>query len=321
MAVAALFASHTPLKDFHQPADDVVRDVDTELAAMQKWVSEFAPDIVVAAGPDHFNAFFYHLMPSFCIGTAAESVGDWNTPPGPLPVAETLAADCVRALQAGGVDVAVSHRMGVDHGITQLLNQMFDWDNLPPVVPLFINCAAPPLPPLQRVIALGRGLGEFVARQDLKILLTASGGLSHDPPVPVLDSAPAPVRERLIAGGTLSPEARAERQQRVLDDATGQVSGSSPRTPLNPAWDTAFLDALEAGDFERICAMDDVSITRDAGCGGHEVRTWLAIAAAARAAGISSFQRRYYRAIPEWVAGFGLMTADPAGTSRRPDRA
>lgn len=309
MAVAALFASHTPLKDHHHPGDDVVREVDAQLAALRAWVADFRPDVVVACGPDHYNGFFYRLMPSFCIGTAAESVGDWNTPAGPLPVASDLAAACVEHLHAAGVDVAISHRMEVDHGMTQLLNQLFDWSALPPLLPLFVNCAAPPRPPLARVLALGRALGEFVARQPLRVLLTASGGISHDPPIPTLAGAPEPVRERLIMGGTLDAAARAARQERVLSDAARQVTGESERTPLNPAWDQAFLARLAAGDEAAICAMDDEAITREGGCGGHEIRAWVAIAAAARAARVQDFQLRYYRAIPEWVAGYALMTA------------
>jgi 2,3-dihydroxyphenylpropionate 1,2-dioxygenase len=192
---------------------------------------------VIACGPDHFNGFFYRLMPSFCIGTAADSVGDWNTPAGPLPVAGAIAEACVRSVQADGVDVAISYRMEVDHGMTQLLSQVFTWNALPPLLPVFINCAAPPLPPLARVFAFGQALGRFATRQSARILLAASGGLSHDPPIPVLETATEAVRERLIAGGALSPEARVSRQARVLADAAAQVAGTSDRTPLNPAWD------------------------------------------------------------------------------------
>ncbi|MCB1747415.1 MAG: 3-carboxyethylcatechol 2,3-dioxygenase, partial [Gammaproteobacteria bacterium] len=133
--------------------------------------------------------------------------------------------------------------------------------------------------------------------------------LSHDPPIPTLAGAPEPVRERLIAGGTLSAEARAARQQRVLDDAAGQVAGTSTQLPPDPAWDGRVLDLLEAGDFAGLCAMDDDAISRAGGCGGHEIRTWVAVAAAARAAGCARFEQRYYRAIPEWITGYGVMTA------------
>jgi 2,3-dihydroxyphenylpropionate 1,2-dioxygenase len=227
-----------------------------------------------------------------------------------LPVASDLAEACVVDMHRAGVDVALSHRMEVDHGVTQLLQQLFDWRRLPALVPMFVNCAAPPLPPLSRVFAFGRALGAFAARQHCRVLLTASGGLSHDPPMPNLRSAPEPVRDRLIAGGSLSAEARQARQERVLADAARQVAGTSERTPLNPVWDRAFLARLLQNDEAAICAVDDDSITRDGGCGGHEIRSWIGIAAAARAAGIGRFDLRYYRAIPEWVAGYAVMTAN-----------
>ena len=311
MTVTALFASHTPLMDFSRPEPDVARDVAACLTATRAWVAAYKPDLVIACGPDHYNGFFYRLMPSFCIGTAAASVGDWNTPAGPLPVAADLAQACVEHLHRAGVDVAISHRMEVDHGVTQLLKQMFEWTHMPPLIPVFVNCAAAPRPPLARVFALGRSLGTFAAQQNCRVLLTASGGISHDPPIPTLADAAEPVRERLIAGGTLSAEARAARQERVLHDASRQVSGDSDRTPLNPQWDQAFLTKLRANDEAGLLALDDDGITRDGGCGGHEIRTWIAIAAAARAAGGKHFELKYYRAIAQWVAGYGVMTVDP----------
>jgi 2,3-dihydroxyphenylpropionate 1,2-dioxygenase len=307
MGVAALFASHSPLQDYHEPASDVLADVNGALSAMSRWARGFDPDVVLVIGPDHYNSFFYRLMPSFCIGTAVESIGDWNTPAGKLPVAADRAEQCVQYLHCAGVDVALSHQMEVDHGSTQFLNQIFDWDAMPPIVPIFINCAAPPLPPLNRIVALGTALGEFVNTLSGRILIMASGGLSHDPPIPNLTNASPAVRERLIVGGTLAPDARAARQKRVLDDASAQAAGTSDQRPLNPEWDRKFLDDLEAFDFESIRSMSDDSITADAGCGGHEIRTWIATAAAAQACGINSLERIYYRAIPEWIAGYGLM--------------
>ena len=316
MSVAALFASHTPLKDYHAPAGGVAREVDACLEQVRAWVAAYAPDLVICCGPDHFNGFFYRLMPSFCIGAQATSIGDWNTPAGPLPVPSDTAEACVRSVQGDGVDAALSHAMEVDHGITQLLNQVFTWDDLPQVLPVFVNCAAPPLPPLARVLAFGRALGQFARGLPGRVLLTASGGLSHDPPMPLLATAPAAVRERLVAGGALSAEARALRQQRVLADAALQATGTSERRPLNADWDREFLRHLRAGDDDALLRMDDAAITAAAGCGGHEIRTWIAIAAAARAAGIADFDLRYYRAIPEWVAGYAVMTAGAVDAGR-----
>ena len=312
MPLAALFASHTPLKDYLDPGPGIAAEVDACLAEARAWVHAFAPELVIEFAPDHFNGFFYQLMPSFCVGAAAESVGDWRTATGPLPVAGELAQQLVEAVHEGGVDVAVSHRMMVDHGFTQLLESLFDAGRTPPLIPVFINCAAPPRPPMARVRALGQAVGRFAAASGQRVLLLASGGLSHDPPVPLLEGAPPAVRERLIAGGSLSPEARAARQDNVLREGQNFVAGSSRRTPLNPDWDRAFLDALQAGDLDRLAGLQDADITRDGGAGGHEVRTWLAAAAALAAAGPYRAQRRYYRPITPWIAGFGVVSAQPA---------
>ena len=312
MPLAALFASHTPLKDYLDPGPGIAAEVDACLAEARAWVHAFAPELVIEFAPDHFNGFFYQLMPSFCVGAAAESVGDWRTATGPLPVAGELAQQLVEAVHEGGVDVALSHRMMVDHGFTQLLESLFDAGRTPPLIPVFINCAAPPRPPMARVRALGQAVGRFAAASGQRVLLLASGGLSHDPPVPLLEGAPSAVRERLIAGGSLSPEARAARQDNVLREGQNFVAGSSRRTPLNPDWDRAFLDALQAGDLDRLAGLQDADITRDGGAGGHEVRTWLAAAAALAAAGPYRAQRRYYRPITPWIAGFGVVSAQPA---------
>jgi hypothetical protein len=163
MPLAALFASHTPLKDYLDPGPGIAAEVDACLAEARAWVQAFAPELVIEFAPDHFNGFFYQLMPSFCIGAAAESVGDWKTATGPLPVAGELAQQLVESVHADGVDVALSHRMTVDHGFTQLLEILFDAGKAPPLIPVFINCAAPPRPPMARVRALGQAVGRFAA--------------------------------------------------------------------------------------------------------------------------------------------------------------
>jgi 2,3-dihydroxyphenylpropionate 1,2-dioxygenase len=142
-------------------------------------------------------------------------------------------------------------------------------------------------------------------------LVIGSGGLSHDPPIPTLAGADGPVRERLVNGGVLSAEARAARQERVLADARLQQAGTSKRTQLNPAWDQEFLARIAAFDFAAIATMDDRGITRDGGCGGHEIRSWIAACAAAQAGGPCTSEVLYYHAIPAWIAGFGVMTVSP----------
>jgi 2,3-dihydroxyphenylpropionate 1,2-dioxygenase len=310
VSVIALCASHTPLKDFHDPGEEARAEVARCFTEVKAWIRAFAPELVVVFGPDHFNGFFYRLMPSFCIGAAAESVGDWNTPPGALPVASAEAEACVRHLHQAGVDVAISYHMEIDHGLTQTLQMTLDWPDLPPILPIFINCAAPPLPPLARVVALGQAVGGFVQTLHKRVLIVGSGGLSHDPPMPVLANASPAVRERIVVGGPLAPEARAARQANVINEGLQQTQGASRATALNPVWDQHILALLMARDFASLGALDDDSITAAGGCGGHEIRSWVATAAAMSVTPGTAAELRMYRAIPVWVAGFGVMTIE-----------
>ena len=112
--------------------------------------------------PDHFNGFLYELMPAFCIGTSAESSKDWHLESGPLRVPRELALSCVRFLQSRDFDVAISHQMKVDHGMTiplyQLTGALARYD----VLPVFVNCAADPRPSFRRVRAFGQAIGEIL---------------------------------------------------------------------------------------------------------------------------------------------------------------
>jgi len=113
------------------------RALDTCATALHR----FNPDLVVVFGPDHFNGFFYELMPAFCIGTAAEGTKDWHLEGGPLRVPRELALNCVRHLQSRDFDVALSHAMKVDHGITIPLVKLTGALARYNVLPVFINCA------------------------------------------------------------------------------------------------------------------------------------------------------------------------------------
>ena len=124
---------------------------------------------MVAFGPDHFNGFFYELMPMFCIGTAAQGSKDWHLEAGPLKVPRQTALDCVRHLHGQDFDVALSHEMKVDHGITIPLYKLTGALNRYNVLPIFINCAADPRPSFRRVRNFGTTVGQFFAEHHRKI--------------------------------------------------------------------------------------------------------------------------------------------------------
>ncbi|GAA3204384.1 3-carboxyethylcatechol 2,3-dioxygenase [Actinocorallia longicatena] len=311
MSVALCTTSHSPLIGLHDPPDDVKAEVDRALTEARGFVEDFAPDLVVIFAPDHYNGFLYEVMPSFCIGAAATSVGDYGLPTGDLSVdAETARLLAKRVLDSG-VDVAVSEAMRVDHGFVQPLSFLFGSLTSVPVVPVFVNCVAEPLGPAVRSRLLGSAIGTALRDLGRRVLVVGSGGLSHDPPVPRLAEAPPEVAERLTHGRSPTPEQRRVRESRTVAAAGEFARGAGGFRPLNPAWDAEVLAALAAGDFAAIDGRPNAWFTEQGGHSAHEVRTWIAAYAALAASGPYTVRSSYYRAIPEWFAGFATTTALP----------
>lgn len=307
MKRAVLGLSHTPLLGLNPLAPEVDAELRGALSDARRLVAGFAPELIVLFGPDHFNGFFHDLMPPFCIGTHAEALGDYGTPSGALNVPADEALALAAAVGAAGFDMAVSRRMSVDHGFSQPLELMFGGLATPPVIPVFINAAAAPaIPRAARCAALGRAVGQHFASDARRILVIGSGGLSHDPPIPTLDHPDAGVRERIVVRNRPTPAQRATRQARVIAAGKAMADGTSDRRQLNPHWDREFLDRLEAGDWPAIEAMPEEEITRLGGGSAHEVKTWIAAFASQDAAALDT-KLRWYRDIPELIAGFGVL--------------
>src|SRR3954447_24587633 len=209
MTLALLATSHSPLLEHAELDAEVSAELGNAFDEGRRFVREFDPDVVVNFAPDHYNGFFYQLMPPFCIGYAAESIGDYGSQTGRLDVPEDLARTLAETVIGDGIDLAVSLDMQVDHGAVQPMEIVYGDITAKPFVPVFLNSVAPPFTPVQRIRLLGESLGRHLATMDKKILLISSGGLSHDPPVPRIASATPPPRAMLMGeGGPLSPEAR-----------------------------------------------------------------------------------------------------------------
>ncbi|MGD9942265.1 MAG: 3-carboxyethylcatechol 2,3-dioxygenase [Burkholderiaceae bacterium] len=308
--VRLVCASHTPLLTLNDPGTEIRTEATHAQQALAQYAAAFDPELVIIFGPDHFNGFFWDNMPSFCVGAAVNSTGDYGTPAGPLRVPEKLAADCARFAHAHGVDAALSYRMTIDHGFTQTLTQLFGSLQRVETIPIFVNCAAMPMPPLMRVRALGAALGRFVATLDRsRVLIVGSGGLSHDPPTPQIDAADPQVRERLIDGRADLLRMRPIREERVRQAGLDFIQGKGPCRPLNPDWDESVMALLAGGRFDTLCEWSDEFIDAQGGRGGHEIRTWVAAFAALHELGACQVDYRYYRAIPAWIAGMGMVAA------------
>jgi 2,3-dihydroxyphenylpropionate 1,2-dioxygenase len=305
--------SHSPLIDFVEPRVGVRERVENAIGTARAFVEELHPDLVVLFAPDHYNGFFYDMMPSFCLGARAESLGDFNTLSGPLSVDHDAAWKIHGDVLAHGVDLPISERMMVDHGFAQPLQFLFGALDAVPVVPIFINSVAYALNPVQRIRLLGEAVGDSLRElPDRNILIVASGGLSHDPPVPRFVGAPERVQNALIDGRDITPEGRAKVEARTIASAVAFARDEAPTMlPLNSEWDNTLLDILDSGDISAIDSWTNDYFVEQAGNSSHEVRTWVAAYAALSAFGPYTPRFRYYEEIKEWIAGFAVTIATP----------
>ena len=251
-------ASHSPLME-HSDGGAEGTLFRESLDTVRAQIEQFDPTVVVMFGPDHRRAF-PSVVPPFAIVASATGIGDWGTPQQPYDVPSGVAAGLLEYLLGRDLDVAFAKDVRLDHGFSQTCWQLLGALDARPVLPIFVNCAVPPLPSIRRVIALGREVGRYFDDQlvDARVLFLASGGLSHNPPAPA---------------GRAVPLSEAEKVQYILDridDAGAEIQ---------PDWDAAFLAALGAADWQFLqdLSFADIAV---AGTGAHEIRTWVAAAAA-----------------------------------------
>ena len=187
MSMMTVCASHSPLASTTGPA--IGPEYRAALTRAAKMIVEFEPDLLIEFAPDHYNGFFYDMMPNFCLGVAANSVGDWGTSSGPLDIPKDVALAIAGAARSADVDIDISYRMQVDHGFTQILDMMFQGITKYPIVPIMINCTGAPLPSFRRARLLGEAVGRHLVGLGKRVVLLGSGGLSHDPPLPQLEDS------------------------------------------------------------------------------------------------------------------------------------
>ncbi|WP_205342689.1 3-carboxyethylcatechol 2,3-dioxygenase [Denitrificimonas caeni] len=304
--------SHSPLFGHVDPEQSVLEEVNTVISDARQRIAAFAPDLIILFAPDHYNGFFYDVMPSFCIGTVAHAIGDFGTLAGPLLVPQALAESCATAVLERGIDSAVSYRMQLDHGATQPLEFLIGGLQKIPVIPVFINSVATPLPSFQRARLLGEAIGQWASLLDKRVLFLGSGGLSHQPPVPELAKVDGLMADRLKGSGRHLPaDEREARTQRVINAAKIFSQDQSSLHPLNPGWDQYFLSVLEKGDLQILDSVINQELSDRAGKSTHEIKTWVAAFAALSSFGSYQTTDKYYRPIPEWIAGFGSLSAYP----------
>lgn len=265
--VSTACLSHSPgITGFPDRADPAAAGrVLAALAELKTSLARSAPDALVVFSAEHFTNFSLANLPTFAVGTADSY---------DLPASDAFAAflGIARCSYPGASGLGDA----LHHG---LVGAGFDVS----------------------LVAGGYGFDEGFA--------VPLAVLCGDTPVPVVPivlnavQAPYPTLARCRALGRAVAEVVAgqDRAGRVAVLGTGGLShwvGLAPAGQIDTEFDKRVLTALEAGDLDALCAMSDADIDA-AGNGAHEIRAWIAAAAA----GGGAFDVLAYEPVPAWLTG------------------
>jgi protocatechuate 4,5-dioxygenase beta chain len=188
---AVLATTHHPfyLKATTAPPEERMPQADewkAKVEAYRETLTAAEPDILVMIGSDHFHQFFYDNYPTFLIGkqskydaTFYNEEREFGIPKYVLDGDEDFSGFMLQGLLDRGFDFSVSHELKIDHSIICPIITTRPEADLP-VVPIYTNIFAPPLPSPKRFYDLGRAIREIIDAYptDKKIAAVGSGHLS-----------------------------------------------------------------------------------------------------------------------------------------------
>jgi aromatic ring-opening dioxygenase catalytic subunit (LigB family) len=214
-----------------------------------------APDALVLVGAEHFGNFFMNNMPAYAIGMADEYEG---------PIEDPAWLGIERTRIPGNAELSRRLITEVMQTVDVAFAEEWKFDHGLMVPAHFLTPA-----------------------YDLPIVPVNIN--CQGPPLTPLYRAWA-FGEALRRAADAVPE-------RIAIVATGGIS-HWPATPdsgkINEAWDREFIARWTRNDKAALLSYTDAEIYRDAGQGGFEIRTFIALAAAARGAGAI----RHFQPIP-----------------------
>jgi len=163
-------------------ADEWVR----KITAFRETLTRADPDVLVMVGSDHFHQLWLDNMPQFLVGKAPFYDANWyneerefGMPRMVLKGHEALSAHLLREGIDRGFDLAFSNELRVDHSITCPIITLRPEADLP-IVPIYTNIFAPPLPRPKRFVELGEAIREIVESwpSHLRVAIIGTGHLS-----------------------------------------------------------------------------------------------------------------------------------------------
>lgn len=309
--VLGIGASHSTLMNTHW--EETTHKAEAErfrdaLYLSREKIAASKPDVVLILGSNHFRGFWLDLIPAFTLGVGeCISSGESGTPKGPQRVDVEFARHLANELIEGGrFDLAYSARLQIDHGQSHAIQYLLDGIDVP-IVPLVVNVFAPPLPTFKRCEEVAKALRDAVASYpaDTRVVVIASGGLSHRLPWPDWRDPHGEDEDFMVQAWLDGRENWSDydvRRRQIIRAADAAIT---------PEFDDRILDLFASGKASELADFTTQQIEDEAGNGAQELRTWLMMAAMLD---YVPGERLAYEAIPEWLTGMGVTILDPAGT-------
>lgn len=302
--VMGIGASHTTLMNTQWAKVDHLpqaHDFKKALIEAGEALQKAQPDVVIIVGSNHFRGYWLDMMPAFSIGVGkVMASGEHGTPKGAQCTDEATAVTLCNRLLAQDFDLAFSTELAVDHGISHAIQWLIG-ENTIPIIPLVINCFAPPLPGLKRCLALGTALRLAVTElpDDMRVAVIATGGLSHALPFPDWRS-PQSEDDHFLVDSWKHGRGRwadyEERRRTIIVNAPPQI---------NEDFDHMILEHLQSGSLKDLPEqMDDDQLVATAGNGANEIRAWLTLSGAMHH---KPGRVLCYSPMPEWLTGMAVV--------------
>ena len=319
MVTHLVCASHSPLLHCYAKEPQDWKAMQKAYQDRANQINEFDPELVIAFGSDHFNGFFLRLMPAFCIGIKANAAEDIAGFSGELNVRSEIASEIAIFLRNNDIDPATSSNMTIDHAFSQTIHEMCGGLKEKPVVPIFINCITEPFVPFRRTRLLGEAIGNYAKTTNKRILLLASGGMSHHPRryYPEIGEGPKEVHAWQDSGGddeaSLTSKEWIKRLEEMHHEGAEMIvrgERTAKDMRLNAEADKKFLDVLLKSNINRFDDWDQYKLIDEAGIGSMELHTWIAASAAHKMAGGNDPVLDFYSVAPELGIAAGVVHGD-----------
>ncbi len=171
--VAVIASTHHPFyyRASTATGDDRPPFADEWVAKIERFretLTRARPDVLVMVGSDHFHQLWLDNMPQFLVGKAPFYDANWyneerefGLPRMRLEGHEELSSHLLRNGLDSGFDLAFSNELRIDHSVTCPIITLRPQADLP-IVPVYTNIFAPPLPRPRRFVELGEAIRRMV---------------------------------------------------------------------------------------------------------------------------------------------------------------